>query len=39
VEIPAGTCSKLKKIVIEAQTDIGKGAITKEIEVSPALCK
>ena len=39
VEIPAGTCSKLKKIVIEAQTDIGKDAITKEIEVVPALCK
>ena len=40
VEIPAATCSKLKKIVIEAQTDIGsRAAITKEIEVSPALCK
>ena len=41
VDIPAGTCSKLKKIVIEAQTDIsGKGAtITREIEVSPVLCK
>ena len=40
VEIPAGACSKLKKIVIEAQTDInGKAAITKEFEVSPVLCK
>src|SRR5437868_14086107 len=40
VEIPAGTCSKLKKIVIEAQTDIsGKGTVTKELEVSPALCR
>ena len=42
VEIPAANCSKLKKIVIEAETDIatpGKGTITKEFEVSPALCK
>jgi fimbrial chaperone protein len=40
VEIPAETCSKLKKIVIEAQTDItGKGTITRELEVSPALCR
>lgn len=40
VEIPAAACSKLKKIVIEAQTDItGKAAITKELEVTPSLCK
>jgi len=40
VEIPAASCSKLKKIVIEAQTDIsGKGTVTKELEVSPALCR
>ena len=40
VEIPAESCSKLKKIVIEAQTDIsGKGTVTKELEVSPALCR
>ena len=42
VEIPAASCSKLKKIVIEADTDIatpGKGTITREFEVSPALCK
>src|SRR5437899_4115396 len=35
VEIPAASCSKLKKIVIEAETDIasrGKGTITKEFE-------
>ena len=39
-EIPAATCSKLKKIVIEAQTDIsGKSTIIKEFEVSPALCR
>jgi len=40
VEIPAATCSKLRKIVIEAQTDIsGKAPITKELEVTPSLCK
>jgi fimbrial chaperone protein len=42
VEIPAASCSGLKKIVIEAQTDItavGNGKITKEFEVSPAFCK
>ena len=40
VEIPAASCSKLKKIVIAAQTDItGKSTITKEFEVSPALCR
>jgi fimbrial chaperone protein len=40
VEIPADSCSKLKKIVIEADTDIqNKATITKELEITPALCK
>jgi fimbrial chaperone protein len=39
VEIPAADCSKLKKLVIEAQTDIGNGKVTKEFEVSPGLCR
>lgn len=43
VPIPAANCSKLKKIVIEAQTDtstIGTaGTITKEFEVPPGACK
>ncbi len=43
VPIPATDCSRLKKIVIEAQTDtstIGKaGTITKEFEVPPGACK
>jgi fimbrial chaperone protein len=42
VEIPAPSCSSLKKIVIEAQTDVtsvGNGTVTKEFEVSPAFCK
>ena len=42
VEVPAASCSKLKKIVIEADTDIatpGKSTITREFEVSPAFCK
>lgn len=39
-DIPADTCSKLKKIVIDAETDIpDKATISKELEVSPALCK
>ena len=40
VDVPADVCSKLKKVVIEAQTDLTeKGTITKELEVSPARCK
>ena len=42
VEVPAAECSKLKRIVIEAQTDItavGNGAVTREFEVSPGFCK
>ena len=42
VEIPAADCSNLKKIVIDAQTDItsvANGTVTKELEVSPGLCK
>ena len=39
VEIPADACSKLKKIVIDAQTDTAKGTVTREIEVAPPLCK
>ncbi len=43
VEIPAADCSKLKKIVIEAQTDApsvgNSGAITREFEVPPGTCK
>lgn len=43
VEIPAAECSKLKKIVIEAQTDessVGKsGTVTKEFEVPPGVCR
>lgn len=42
VEVPAADCSKLKKVVIEAQTDItsvGSGTVTREFEVSPGLCK
>ena len=40
VDVPADSCSKLKKIVIEADTDIpNKATITKELEITPALCK
>ena len=43
VEVPAANCSRLKKIVIDAQTDItsigNAGTITKEFEVSPGSCK
>jgi fimbrial chaperone protein len=42
VEVPAADCSKLKKVVIEAQTDVtsvGNGTVTREFEVSPGLCK
>jgi len=43
VEVPAADCSKLKKIVIEAQTDtpsVGtSGSITREFEVPPGACK
>ena len=40
VDVPADVCSKLKKIAIEADTDIqNKATITKEFEVTPALCK
>ena len=43
LEIPAGDCSKLKKMVIEAQTDaatIGNGGmITTEVEIPQGACK
>ena len=39
VDLPAESCSKLKKIVIDAETDIPNKTVTKEFEVSPALCK
>jgi fimbrial chaperone protein len=43
VELPATDCSKLKKVVIGAQTDVrslgSAGTITKEFEVSPGSCK
>jgi fimbrial chaperone protein len=43
VEVPATDCSKLKKVVIGAQTDVrslgSAGTITKEFEVSPGSCK
>ncbi len=43
VEVPAASCLRLKKIVIEAQTDISSvgnaGTVSKEFEVSPGSCK
>jgi fimbrial chaperone protein len=43
VNVPAADCSKLKRIVIDAQTDVRSlgtaGTITKEFEVSPGSCK
>lgn len=43
VEVPSDACSKLKKISIEAQTDVSTignaGTVTKEFEVSPPSCK
>jgi fimbrial chaperone protein len=40
IDVPADSCSKLKKITIEATTDIqSKATITKDFEVTPALCK
>jgi fimbrial chaperone protein len=43
MQVTAADCSRLKKIVIEAQTDISTlgnaGTITKEFEISPGSCK
>ena len=42
VAVPAEKCSKLKTIVIDAQTDVSSlgraGAITTQFEVPPASC-
>jgi len=43
VEVPAASCSQLKKIVIEAQTDVTSlgtgGSIARDFEVLPGSCK
>ena len=43
VEVPAGVCPRLKKVVIEAETDISSigqsGTVTKEFEVPPGACR
>jgi fimbrial chaperone protein len=43
MKVPVESCSKLKRVVIDAQTDItsigSAGTITTEFEVSPGSCK